>query len=72
MKLSQKRKDAIYRAVHDRLIELRMEVSGFLVGQRGTFNDKFGTKLDTMIARAQGEAASAAVTAAETGKTKHS
>lgn len=65
MKLSQQRKDAIYRAVSDRLIELRIEVSGFMFRQGVSVNDKVGVQLDTMIAKAQGEAASAAIKAAE-------
>lgn len=58
-KLSQKRKDAIYRAVYDRLMDCRIEIARMTNGQQ------VGVKLDTMIARAQGDAASAAVSAAE-------
>jgi hypothetical protein len=67
MKLSQKRKDAIYRTVNDRIVNLRIEVSGFLIGQDADINRKIGEKLDMMIARAQGDAASAAVRVAENG-----
>lgn len=58
-KLSQKRKDAIYKAVYDRLMDCRIEA---LKLTKGT---PLESKLDTMIARAQGDAAGAAVSAAE-------
>lgn len=58
-KLSEKRRAVIYGAVHGRLMDCRIEVA------RMTNGMEIGARLDAMIARAQGEAASAAVKAAE-------
>lgn len=55
MKLSKKRETAIYSAVFDRIMTLRVELST---------NDKVSAAIDTKIARAMDEAADAAVKAA--------
>ncbi len=60
MKLSEKRKQAIYGAVHERIMKLRIELarSPELTGT------KLGEQIDYRIAQAMDDAASAAVRAA--------
>lgn len=57
--LSQKRRDAIYAAVHHRLMSLRIELARLPPGT------PIDSKVDVIVAKAQGEAAAAAVKAAE-------
>jgi len=61
-KLSEKRKDAIYSAVFERILDARVKISKLTRGQEN------GAKLDVIIAQAQREAAERAVRVAETGK----
>jgi hypothetical protein len=67
MKLSEKRRMAIYGAVHDRLMNLRIEVAKLTNGH----SSEFGRKLDDLIYKAQCDAASGAVKAAEGEPTPH-
>lgn len=58
---------AIFSAVHDRLLTLRVDVAR--LPQFANRGNDWG-KLDDMIARAMDDAAAAAVRAAETGERK--
>jgi hypothetical protein len=57
-RLSKKRKQAIYDAVHDRLMDLRVEIS----------RDPTPHTLDDKLSRAMDQAGHAAIEAAETGR----
>ena len=61
MKLSEKRKQAIYDAVHDRLMNLRIKLARD--SQLG--GTKLGERIDFAVAQAMDDAAIAAVEAAE-------
>lgn len=61
MKLTEKRKTAIYGAVHDRLIDLRIQIAREFPG------DKVAKRVDDLLFRAMDQAGQAAIEAAETG-----
>jgi len=60
MRISVKRADAIYDAVFDRLMNLRVDLA-----QNELNAHPLGTKIDTKIAQAMDQAAKAAVDAAK-------
>lgn len=61
MNLSEKRKQAIYSAVGERIMQLRIDIAR----KPDIEGTKLGVSIDCMIARAMDDAASAAVRAAE-------
>ena len=65
-KLSDKRRMAIYSAVHERLMTLRIN----LAKHRELMGAKLGTEVDYLVAQAMDDAAAAAVRAAENGANK--
>jgi hypothetical protein len=62
VKLTDKRKTAIYGAVHDRFMDLRVQIA------REHNGNAVAEKIDALISRAMDQAGQAAIEAAETGK----
>lgn len=66
MKLTEKRRTAIYAAVHDRMMDLRVQIARLYVG-----ND-VAKHVDELLFKATNQAGQAAIQAAETGRHERS